>query len=487
MTDKTDDTGKGHSRSGDAPRRPYATIDVKATEVGKATGVGKDGGRTAPPGGPKPEAATAALPPPSDAGKRGWASAAALAGWLAAAGAWVFRLVRSSTFLSHAAAGVAGAALMLAVALALGLLAARQATIPSDLARRLAAMEKAQAQQTAIPAAVTDKLAAADKRLSGLEEEARGIATIKSEHAKLAADAKALQARVAAPDVAERIAKLEAAVAALSGDAKSGSVPLAEQLAARLADVERLSGEAGEVKSAAARLGRDLAALKGEAASLRQDLEALKGSVEDRIVAKLAGVERDLQAVRKTEGERAANAQRVLLALEIASLKRALDRGDSYARELDAVRKAAGGAIDLTPLDRSSATGIPTLGALTQELRRVANAAMDAEAEQPDASVLDRLMAGARSVVRLRKARYDADDTSVEATLGRMESALKDGNIGEVLAQSKRLPPKAAHAAEGWLRQLEARYAADRAVAEIEAALKSSLAEPPLPGPEPKR
>jgi hypothetical protein len=101
--------------------------------------------------------------------------------------------------------------------------------------------------------------------------------------------------------------------------------------------------------------------------------------------------------------------------------------------------------------------------------------------------VLDRLMAGARSVVRLRKTHHTADDVGVEATLARMEAALKDGNIGEVLAQSKRLPPKAAAAAAGWLSRLEARYAADKAVAEIEAALKSALAGGDMSAPEPKR
>jgi hypothetical protein len=96
-------------------------------------------------------------------------------------------------------------------------------------------------------------------------------------------------------------------------------------------------------------------------------------------------------------------------------------------------------------------------------------------------------MAGARSIVRLRKAHHDADDTSAEATLGRMESALKDGRVGEVLAQGKRLPPKAALAAEDWLRKLEGRSAADRAVADLESALKASLAAQRPPAPEAKR
>jgi hypothetical protein len=492
MTDKTDDSGKGHPRPGDASRRPHATLDLKATVVGRASG-----GQAAPPGGPpegaKPDPAIAALPPPSNgrAARRLWAAggarAAAFAGGLAAAFAWAFRLIRSNALLSHAAAGVAGAALTLVVAGLLGLLPVRQAGLSSDVAQRLAALEQAQARQATLPAAVADKLAAADKRLSGLEEQAKAVTAIKGELARLAAEAKALQAQVSAPDTAQRIAKLETALekalAPLSADGGNGPAALM----ARLADVERLSGEAGAAKAAADRLEHDLAALKAEAAGLRHGLEALKASVEEAIPAKLAGVERDLEAVKKTDGERVAGSQRVLLALEIANLKRALDRGDSYARELEAAKKAAGGAVDLTALDRSSATGVTPLGSLAQDFKRVAGAALDAEAEQPDASVLDRLMAGARSVVRLRKAHYTADDTSVEATLARMEAALKDGNIGEAVAQGKRLPPKAAAAAAGWLSRLEARYAADKAVAEVEAALKSSLTGAGLPAPEPKR
>jgi len=95
-------------------------------------------------------------------------------------------------------------------------------------------------------------------------------------------------------------------------------------------------------------------------------------------------------------------------------------------------------------------------------------------------------MAGARSVVRVRKTHYATEDASAEAILTRMEAALKDGNIGEVLDQGKRLPPKAAAAASGWLSRLQARYAADKAVAEVEAQLKSSLSGP-LAGPELKQ
>jgi hypothetical protein len=349
----------------------------------------------------------------------------------------------------------------------------------TDLRGRLAALETALPQRQGLPDDVKARIGALEARLGKVDQR------IQATEARLAADADALKARLAAaPDLADRVAKLEAAVAPRAGN----------DGAARSADVERLAGAADEAKAAAARAERELAALKSEAQGLQQGLDALKGSVEERlkdtakagdlapVLAKLRTYERDLNAVLKTEGERTVSTRQVLLTLELANLKRALDRGDGYARELEAVRRIAAGEIDLAALDRSSRTGVPTLAVLTQEFRRVANAATDAENDTADASVLDRLMAGAKSVVRLRKANYDAGDTSVEATLARMEGALKESRIAEVLEQGRRLPPKAAQAAEDWLRKLEARTAADRAVTEIEAALKASLTAEPGPG-----
>ena len=294
------------------------------------------------------------------------------------------------------------------------------------------------------------------------------------------------------------MAKLETALAALSAGDKSGTQAAA--LADKLTELEKLIGDAAEAsKSGATRADRDLAVVKTETNRLGQRLDALKGDIDERIkgtarsadlasmTAKLAAFEQDLQGFLKGEGERTSNAARVLLTLEIANLKRAMDRGDRYAAELDAVRKAGGATLNLAPLDRYSLEGAPALPALAKDFRRVANAAIDAEAEPADASVLDRLVSGARSIVRVRKAGHDPADASAEAVVGRMEAALKDGRLGEVLEQGRKLPPKAALAAEDWLKKVEARHAVDRSIADIETALKSSLGARAAPAAEPKR
>lgn len=497
MTDKKDETGKGAPRSGEGAKRPYATIDLQATEVG-GTGAGRSG---ASAGGEKPDKRTAPLPPPDS--KRQGGARSVLSDGLAAARTWSHRAVQSNTFLSHVAAGVAGAVLTLAAAALLGLFAAGDngGRLSAELSERLAAVEQAlQKRAAAVADDVGAKLAATDARVANLEERAQAVADLAEAQARLAEDAKALKARVDSPALTERVDKLETVLAALSAADKSGRAELAEGLAAKLSGLEKLANAAREAaRSGSVRFDRELAALRSEAGELGRRVDALKAEVGERftgvarageiapVLSKLAAFEQDLQAFLDSEGERAANARRVLLVLEIASLKRAVDRGGGYAKELDAVKKMAGGTIDLAPLERYSLEGVPTLAGLTREFRRVANAAIDAQSEPADASVLDRLMAGARSIVRIRKVDHDPDDTSVEAVVGRMEAALQDGNIAEVIARGAKLPPRAARAAKPWLRRLEARQAADRAMADIEAVLKSSLTAPRLPAPEPKR
>lgn len=466
MTDKTDDAGKGPNRPGDAPRRPHATIDLKATEVGGSHR------------------------------KSGFRFADRLRVMRRLGGS----ALGNTSFLSHMAAGVAGALLTLIVAGLFGLLGGTQTAtpgVPVDVGRRLAALEQKTAQLPASATDIPNKIASAEARVKALEERTATLPALSEAQTKLAAQTKALEGRQGAPELAARLAKLETAIAALGSTGKAGSGAGSETLAAKLGDIEKLASDASEAARATAqRVDRDLVGLKTDASRLAQRLDSLKGEVEAQlkdaarsadlapVLGKLSAFEKDLQGFLRGESDRTANARRVLLTLEMSNLKRAMDRGDRYTAELDAVKQAAGGALKLAALERHKLDGVQTLTALAKSFRPVANAAIDAEAEPADASVLDRLVAGAKGIVRVRKAGHDPQDTSVEAISGRMEAALKDGRLGDVLAQGKSLPPKAALVFEDWLRKVDARYAVDQAMLQIESDLKSSLSPQAA---EPKR
>lgn len=249
--------------------------------------------------------------------------------------------------------------------------------------------------------------------------------------------------------------------------------------------IDAVKGESDRLAAKLSGIAQDTSALRTGVESLRADLEArFKAAAKPADVAsaiapvagKVAALEQNVQSVVKSEEDRRNNAERIVLSLELNNLKRVIDRGQGYAAELAEVRKIAGGKVDLSTLERYQDTGLPTLADLTREFSSVANTILDSEAEPAEGSVLERMLANAKSVVRVRKVNHAATDKSVEAVIGRMETALKDGRIGDVATESRALPPKAAGAAQAFLLKLEARAAVDSAIAALEASLKASLA-----------
>jgi hypothetical protein len=264
--------------------------------------------------------------------------------------------------------------------------------------------------------------------------------------------------------------------------------------AGRVAELQKGIRDAGETtKSVSARIDAELSAVRTEAGRLAQRLDGIKGEVEERmrgaakaadlspLGAKIGALEQELQGFIKSEADRTANASRVLLTLELANLKRAIDRGERYVEDLARVKKV-GGTLNLKPLERYSLEGVPTPPELAKSFRPAANAMLDAEAEKSDATIVDRLLSGARGIVRIRKAGHDPEDASIEATVGRMEAALKENRLDEVLANAKKLPPKAALAGEDWVKKVQARQAVEQALADLEAALKASFGSGPAAG-----
>jgi hypothetical protein len=400
-----------------------------------------------------------------------------------------------------------------------------QRAVPSNLAARLAAAEAKLGNVERADASidgVSKKQAELEKQLGAL-----------SDKVGEGADAQATA----------RIAKLEEQLTLMASaganDPGGGTVPQLAAITGKLADLEstmatqldalrqsvaqqldqRLGAatEAAQAsRSGTQRMDRELSTLKAETAEMQsgitgvktdsdraaaalkatqEDLKRLKTDLDTRLAAfakpedlstavdpinsKLATLQQDVQGVIKSEGDRRTTAERIVLSLELANLKRAIDRGKAYGPELEQAQKVAGAIVDLSPLERFALDGVPTSTELRAQFKPVAFKIIDAEEQPTDASIVDRLLAGAKSVVRVRKTNHAADDQSIEAVVGRMETALSEDRLADVLAQAKTLPQPAQDAAQEFLAQVQAREAVDRALASVETQLKSSLAAAP--------
>ena len=392
----------------------------------------------------------------------------------------------------------------------------------SDLAQKLAASEKRIEEQGKSIAQLTDTSGALSTEAKALQEKLAQAADASARVARLE-DTLATLSAAAAGDQPGRLPQL----IAITTQLKQLEAALATQGAALRRDLTQTVetrtaqvAEAGEVaKSATQRIDRDMASVKTETARLTQRMEALKadgdrhaeglrivqeetgairsavdglkGDVESRlksvarptdvsaalapVSSKLAALEQGLAGVVKSEDDRRSNAERIVLSLELGNLKRVLDRGQRYEAELAEVRKVAGTKVDLSALDKFKTQGVATTADLLRDFRPVAHAIIDTETEPADGNVVDRLLAGAKSIVRVRKVDHKPGDASAEAIVGRIELALKEGRLGNALDEAKTLSPRAATAARDWLEKVEARASVDKALVVLEGQLKSSL------------
>jgi hypothetical protein len=292
-------------------------------------------------------------------------------------------------------------------------------------------------------------------------------------------------------EVEERLA----AAAEASEAAKSGTQRLDRELSALRTDQARAAQRVDNTKADTDRIGALVEAVREQSGKLSSTVGELRSSIDaqaktfakledikaaiEPVAGKVAALEESVAGVVKSEQDRKENAERIVLSLELSNLKRALDRGAGYAAELAEVRKAAGGRIDLQPLERYKETGVATLAELEAEFRPVMNAVIDADTDPVDGSVIDRLWAGAKTVVRVRKINADPADKSAEAVIARMETALREGHIGEAIAYAQELPQRASGPIQDWLTKAGARHSVDVAIAGIEDQLKASLAGTP--------
>ncbi len=348
------------------------------------------------------------------------------------------------------------------------------------------------------PGSDAERLARMDERLSALAAAALAdpkgagpIPQLAQITGRIADLETALTNRLAAArrDMATEIESKLATTAEAAEAAKSGTQRLDREVTTIKSDLTRTTQRVDQAKTDVDRLSEVARSAQDEIASIKSALDALRrdtakpadvSAAVAPAAARVAKLESSVDAVLKAEADRRSNAERIVLSLELGNLKRAIDRGGSFASELAEVRKVAGNRLDLGVLQRYQDEGLPTIADLARQFRPLTGTIIDADAEKQDASVVDRLMSGARTIVRVRKLTPDADDTSVEATVARMEGALNDGRLADVMRYAKTLPPKSITGpTRAWLDRVAARQSVEEAIVTIDRQLKSSLGAAP--------
>ena len=507
------------------PKRPHAMLDLKATEM--KSGGAKDTAAASASASSAASSEKSAAAPKTDPQKPS---------------APIQRSPSAFTRLvTHLTAGIVGGGVVLfggdrlAQMIGAPTPGARVEQVAIDLDKRLTALEAAPKSDA------YDLMQSAEDRLAKIDTLATTLETLRADQTKLAERAEGLAATVGGTQglaaIDTRIASLEDQLKTISTAASSESGGnrisdiaavtsrisesesrfsvevaklrdgIAREIDSRLAvredtsktDLARLSQSVEKLKADQTRLEKSVQAAQEESGRVASSLGDIKSTIDNQsktfaksadvaaavgpVTGLISKIESNLDSVLQKEKERQSHTERIVTALELGNLKRAIESGEPFASEFHAVNAASGNRLDLKPLEPFKSTGVPSLTELRQDARPALLSALDIANIDPNASVWDRLMASATSVVRIRKIDADEGDTSVEATIARIEQALDDNRLAEVLAEARKLPPEASAKIAPWIEKIAARHSVDEAIANVENELKAALAAPAAASP----
>jgi hypothetical protein len=371
------------------------------------------------------------------------------------------------SFVTHLAAGLLGGLIgVVALALAWNKLPVRTPPDLSPLESRLTKLETAPP-----PAGDVKALGQLDARLKVLEE--RKVET--------------------PPDLSGltgRVTRLEESLNSLAETAKDGgSVPDAAALDAKIGDIEqKLQGKTD------AALAAQQASNTKAVEALQGDIAALKAKLGALAEANLAGDSSDLapqlttldQRIAKLEGtlpnlsiavdRSAAGAKSGAAAIAFANLRDAVNGGRPYAADL-AVFQSLLPDSDLGALASHAQTGIPTIAELAHSLDKVVERAAPPPAARAETSLLDSMIASAKSAVSIRRIGAETTGTEPSAVLARAEAALAQGDLAVAIKEVEAMPAPSRDAFAAWLDDARARTTANDTLTKLENTVLASLGQ----------
>jgi hypothetical protein len=295
------------------------------------------------------------------------------------------------------------------------------------------------------------------------------------------------------PDVAalaDRVSQLEANLKSMAEAAKQGgSVGDAAATSQQINAAEQRLDDKITTALAEAKTANDasIAALKKEVASIDAKLKALAnaelGSGDaSRLVPEITDLddrmdklESMLPALANAVDSDTRDTKAATLAIAFANLRAAVEQGRPYATELSTLAALSPGNGDLGPLLDYDDEGIPTIAQLKVSFEDARDKALATPTPDANASLADRLMASAESLVKVKRVDAQAEGDTPEAVLARAAGQLEKGDLAATVKQVETLQGAPRTAFASWLDQAKARLAADETLQRLQSLLLVSL------------
>jgi hypothetical protein len=379
------------------------------------------------------------------------------------------------SFVTHLAAGALGGLVgVIALTLAWGVPSGKPGNNATELAKLDQRIAKLESVPT--PQGSTEAVAELDTRLKALEQRPEKPAPDLS-------------------DLTSRVAQLEGSMKTLADAAKQGgSVADAAAVSQQINQAEqRLQGKIdtalaseGTNASTIQEMQNSISELKAKIAALA-DAELGTGDSNElsELSARVSKIEKALPELATAASKGAADTKSAAVAIAFANLRAAVSEGRPFATELDTIGTLSPSATDVGALPAYAEKGIPTVPELARSFGSAKDSALAATAPPSSGgSLLDRLMASAESLVKVRRVDAMATGDTPSAVLARAEAALDKGDLATAVKEVGTLQRAPRNAFSGWLDQARSRLDADETLKRLESLLLVSVsggAEPAQP------
>ncbi len=246
-------------------------------------------------------------------------------------------------------------------------------------------------------------------------------------------------------------------------DQLSGLQMQSDKLAGQVSS--QVSSQAGSQASSAGSASSDAAATV--------DLSGINARLDQ-----LDRATRAAGAAAQNSAKAAADDKPLRVAVVASLLDLSVRQGEPFKTALDTAKSLAPDAGLLTPLDGFAAAGLPTSAALSRELLTIIPKLSKPakESETPDATLVDRLKAGAASLVRIE--RTDGVGNDPGAIIARATTAALRNDSDQAKRELNSLSPDDRAAAQAWIDKADARDAALAASHQFAADALAALARP---------
>ncbi len=327
-----------------------------------------------------------------------------------------------------------------------------------ELSAKIEALEKQMGSTTS----ANDITAIIDKKFANLQTDDKpsvALDEVTTQVNETTIRVEKLQAEVAS--ISNSIAELKSSTStsAVGGDIATTSFltkleEVSQKLNSQSSDIDALRSRTAELTTQVANTPDGLKTTRKTIADLQVSVtEQLDGIVKDATSLS--------QSIHKVQKQAEINKQannEVAKSIAAAIVKNDIDSGNPFTRSLGVLSSLSPGDETLKLLEDYADSGVPTAGQLSKTFASIKPALLSSLAETPADDLTSRLLAGAKSMVKVESLNPDVSDNP-SAPITQIEAALINSDLIAAEKSWAKLPRQAKDVSLGWHKDIRARIA----------------------------